>query len=78
MGVKTIISPVICYIGDPGMTLVSRCIDNSYKFQNVFGSLHVTAVSSGYCLGSSNWVINADYEKVAYVSGSSTLTTHPR
>nr|CAD7204164.1 unnamed protein product [Timema douglasi] len=36
------------------------------------------AVSSGYCLGSSNWVIDSGYEKIAYVSGSSTLTTHPR
>ncbi|XP_014246665.1 integrator complex subunit 9 [Cimex lectularius] len=45
---------------------------------DVYGALKVTAVSSGYCLGSSNWVISSDYEKVAYVSGSSTLTTHPR
>ncbi|CAH0380737.1 unnamed protein product [Bemisia tabaci] len=45
---------------------------------DVYGALKVTAVSSGYCLGSSNWVINLDHEKVAYVSGSSTLTTHPR
>ncbi|KAF6213099.1 hypothetical protein GE061_010814 [Apolygus lucorum] len=45
---------------------------------DVYGALKVTAVSSGYCLGSSNWVIASDYEKVAYVSGSSTLTTHPR
>ena len=35
-------------------------------------------VSSGYCIGSSNWVINSGFEKIAYVSGSSTLTTHPR
>lgn len=36
------------------------------------------AVSSGYCLGSSNWVLSSGHEKIAYVSGSSTLTTHPR
>ncbi|XP_063226074.1 integrator complex subunit 9 [Bacillus rossius redtenbacheri] len=45
---------------------------------DVYGALTVMAVSSGYCLGSSNWVIDSMYEKVAYVSGSSTLTTHPR
>uniref|UniRef100_A0A8D8R9A0 Integrator complex subunit 9 n=1 Tax=Cacopsylla melanoneura TaxID=428564 RepID=A0A8D8R9A0_9HEMI len=45
---------------------------------DVFGSLRVTPVSSGYCLGSSNWIISSDHEKIAYVSGSSTLTTHPR
>ena len=35
-------------------------------------------MSSGFCIGSSNWVINSGFEKIAYVSGSSTLTTHPR
>lgn len=34
--------------------------------------------SSGYCLGSTNWVITSDHEKIVYLSGSSTLTTHPR
>lgn len=37
-----------------------------------------TPVSSGYCLGSSNWVLSTAHEKICYVSGSSTLTTHPR
>ncbi|XP_052737436.1 integrator complex subunit 9 [Bicyclus anynana] len=45
---------------------------------DVFGALHATPVSSGYCLGSANWVLRSAHEKVAYVSGSSTLTTHPR
>ncbi|RXG67625.1 Integrator complex subunit 9 [Armadillidium vulgare] len=45
---------------------------------DVCGALKVTAVSSGFCLGSCNWVITSDHEKVAYLSGSSTLTTHPR
>lgn len=45
---------------------------------NIFGALSVTPVSSGFCLGSCNWLIQSDYEKIAYVSGSSTLTTHPK
>lgn len=45
---------------------------------DVYGALQVMPVSSGYCLGSSNWVISSDHEKISYVSGSSTLTTHPR
>ncbi|XP_014216076.1 integrator complex subunit 9 [Copidosoma floridanum] len=45
---------------------------------DIYGALSVTPISSGYCLGSSNWLISSDHEKVAYVSGSSTLTTHPR
>ncbi|XP_034252889.1 integrator complex subunit 9 isoform X1 [Thrips palmi] len=45
---------------------------------DVYGALKVTPISSGFCLGSSNWIISSDHEKVAYISGSSTLTTHPR
>ncbi|XP_074644115.1 integrator complex subunit 9-like [Tubulanus polymorphus] len=44
----------------------------------VFGAVQVTAVSSGYCLGSCNWVIKSEFEKIVYLSGSSTLTTHPK
>lgn len=44
----------------------------------MYGALQVTPVSSGFCLGSSNWVLTSSHEKIAYVSGSSTLTTHPR
>ena len=29
-------------------------------------------------MGSANWIIQTDYEKIAYVSGSTTLTTHPK
>ncbi|PSN51028.1 Integrator complex subunit 9 [Blattella germanica] len=45
---------------------------------DVYGAVNVMAVSSGFCLGSSNWVISSHFEKITYVSGSSTLTTHPR
>ncbi|XP_072907930.1 integrator complex subunit 9 isoform X2 [Hemitrygon akajei] len=44
----------------------------------LFGAVQITPLSSGYCLGSSNWIIQSHYEKVAYVSGSSLLTTHPQ
>lgn len=40
--------------------------------------VRATPVSSGFCLGSSNWVLRCARRKLAYVSGSSTLTTHPR
>lgn len=45
---------------------------------DLYGALDATPVSSGFCLGSANWVLRSAHEKVAYVSGSSTLTTHPR
>ncbi|XP_060530120.1 integrator complex subunit 9 [Cylas formicarius] len=45
---------------------------------DVYGALQVIPASSGFCLGSANWVITSDHEKIVYLSGSSTLTTHPR
>ncbi|KAM7053730.1 LOW QUALITY PROTEIN: integrator complex subunit 9-like [Molossus nigricans] len=44
----------------------------------LLGAVQVTPLSSGYALGSSNWIIQSHYEKVSYVSGSSLLTTHPQ
>ena len=35
-----------------------------FSFQDICGALKVTAVSSGYCLGSCNWLICSDHEKV--------------
>jgi len=47
---------------------------------SVFGLLSVKPVSSGYCLGSCNWVIRGaeSQEKIVYLAASSTLTTHPK
>lgn len=45
---------------------------------DIFGTLEITAISSGYCLGSCNWVINSSHEKIVYISSSSTFTTHPK
>ncbi|CAG7668628.1 unnamed protein product [Allacma fusca] len=44
---------------------------------DLFGSIIATAISSGYSLGSCNWVLKSDKKKVVYVTSSSTLTTHP-
>lgn len=45
---------------------------------DIFGALQAMPISSGFCLGSSNWVLSSGHERIAYVSGTSTLTTHPR
>lgn len=45
---------------------------------DIFGSLQAIAISSGYCIGSCNWVLQTEHEKLCYVAGSSTLTTHPK
>ncbi|XP_071148111.1 integrator complex subunit 9-like [Mytilus edulis] len=46
--------------------------------RNLYGALTISSCSSGYAIGSCNWVITSEYEKVCYVSGTSTLTTHPK
>ncbi|KPM09755.1 integrator complex subunit 9-like protein, partial [Sarcoptes scabiei] len=45
---------------------------------NMFGILTAHAVSSGYCLGSCNWIIKTPHEKIVYISSSSTLVSHIR
>jgi len=45
---------------------------------NLFGSLEAIPLSSGHSIGSCNWIIHTDHEKVVYLSSSSTLTTHPK
>ena len=58
---------------------MSHCQIVAYNQKiNICGAVKVTAVSSGFCLGSCNWLIQSDHEKIAYLSGSSSLTTHPR
>uniref|UniRef100_A0A8C5I521 Integrator complex subunit 9 n=1 Tax=Gouania willdenowi TaxID=441366 RepID=A0A8C5I521_GOUWI len=47
-------------------------------FLELFGAVQISPLSSGYSLGSSNWIIQSHHEKVSYVSGSSLLTTHPQ
>jgi integrator complex subunit 9 len=45
---------------------------------SVFGALEVTPVSSGFCLGSANWIIQTEYEKIVYMSSSSgAAARHP-
>ena len=34
---------------------------------SIFGLLNVCPVSSGYCLGSCNWVITSEMEKIVYL-----------
>ena len=45
---------------------------------DVFGALEVRPISSGYCLGSANWLLTTGLEKICYISGSSTLTTQAK
>lgn len=45
---------------------------------SVFGNLQVSCASAGYCVGSCNWMIQSDMEKIGYMASSSTFTTHPK
>lgn len=55
-----------------------RLFSRLFFLQELFGAVQVSPLSSGYSLGSSNWIIQSHHEKVSYVSGSSLLTTHPQ
>ncbi|KAF8934545.1 Integrator complex subunit 9 [Dissophora ornata] len=69
----------------PAYTLadIKACIDKMQpvRFREhiaLYGSLKLTAHSAGYCLGSSNWLIQIGTESIAYVSSSSTqVNLHP-
>lgn len=45
---------------------------------NIFGLFEVSAHSSGFCIGSCNWVFKSHHEKLVYMSQTSILTTHPK
>lgn len=45
---------------------------------DVYGALEISPISSGFCLGSANWIMTTGMEKISYISGSSTLTTQAK
>lgn len=45
---------------------------------DIFGLFEVSAYSSGFCIGSCNWVLKSSHEKIVYMSQTSLLTTHPK
>lgn len=45
---------------------------------DIFGLFEVSAHSSGFCIGSCNWVLKSNHEKIVYMSQTSLLTTHPK
>ncbi|KAF6041190.1 INTS9 [Bugula neritina] len=58
---------------------LSRVHTVAYNEKNsIFGLLNIMAISSGYCIGSCNWIIDSDHERITYIAGSCALTTHPR
>ncbi|KAI7824723.1 beta-lactamase-like protein [Gamsiella multidivaricata] len=65
------------------LTDIKACIDKiqPVRFREhitLYGSLKLTAHSAGYCLGSSNWLIQIGTENIAYMSSSSTqVNLHP-
>lgn len=45
---------------------------------DIFGLFEVSAHSSGFCIGSCNWVFKSHHEKLVYMSQTSLLITHPK
>lgn len=76
---KDVLSWRQCYSENDLYTALSKVQVVGYAEKiSVFGTLNVTAHSSGFALGSCNWFIESNYEKIAYMSDSSSLTTHPQ
>jgi integrator complex subunit 9 len=48
------------------------------EYVDIFGSFKISCCSSGYCIGSSNWIIETEYEKVVFCSSSSPTSRHPQ
>ncbi|KAJ8020959.1 Integrator complex subunit 9 [Holothuria leucospilota] len=66
-----------CYTKQDIQSCISKIKPAAFSEKlSLFGALKLTPLSSGYCLGSCNWVIKSEFEKIAYVSGTSLLTTH--
>lgn len=66
-----------CYSKQDIQSCISRIKPAAFSENlSLFGALKLTPLSSGYCLGSCNWVIKSEFEKISYISGSSLLTTH--
>lgn len=45
---------------------------------DIFGLFEISAHSSGFCIGSCNWVLKSCHEKIVFMSHTSLLTTHPK
>lgn len=45
---------------------------------DIFGLFKISAHSSGFCIGSCNWTLKSNHEKIVYMSQTSLLTTHPK
>ena len=43
---------------------------------DLFSALKATPLSSGYCLGSCNWLLRDEYRRICYLGSSSVLTTN--
>uniref|UniRef100_K1PRM0 Integrator complex subunit 9 n=1 Tax=Magallana gigas TaxID=29159 RepID=K1PRM0_MAGGI len=68
-----------CYTKHDIQACLSRVQTVGYnEKRNIYGALIITACSSGYSIGSCNWTIKSPYQKICYISGTSTLTTHPK
>lgn len=66
------------YTADDLYNSMQKITDIAYAEKlTIFGALNVTAYSSGYAIGSCNWTIESDFEKIVYMSDTSRLPSHP-
>lgn len=62
---------------------VRKCINRIHVIAfreriDLFGRLRVSAHSSGYCIGSCNWLLETPYDNIVYMSRSTSFTAHPK
>uniref|UniRef100_A0A1I7X3B6 Lactamase_B domain-containing protein n=1 Tax=Heterorhabditis bacteriophora TaxID=37862 RepID=A0A1I7X3B6_HETBA len=51
---------------------------STIAFKQSMGNIIVTAYGSGYSIGSANWVIKTEYDRIGYLSSSSCRSSHTR
>jgi len=52
-------------------------LDYSEKV-DIYGVLQITPLSSGFSIGSCNWLLETNSRKISYLSASSVFSTHPQ
>uniref|UniRef100_A0A0R3S6C7 Beta-Casp domain-containing protein n=1 Tax=Elaeophora elaphi TaxID=1147741 RepID=A0A0R3S6C7_9BILA len=50
----------------------------SYALINIHGAATVAAYSSGYSIGSCNWIVHTEHEKIGYLSATSSRNSHTK
>ncbi|KAJ3202612.1 Integrator complex subunit 9 [Entophlyctis luteolus] len=62
-----------CYSQNEALSCLSKFTNVQFKENISIGPVTLTALSSGFCLGATNWMITYHFQSIAYIATSSTL-----